>query len=266
MAPNFFLTLHVFSTKERAVIEASNDERVPDANANALRQILNRWTVAKASRILNEVECRLTLMAELRDKLKVVGVREVQELQPLFERGLWMLGPQFESAQFTSNEGMTRVIQNLLDGGDGTGSRNRPDFVVRPDSTLGLYGCSSFDDTYEVDGVDQLVIIELKTTGHTINGADREQVWSYISELEELGYLKPETRVDGYVIGSKIARGENRFTLYSNRVRIRPMLYATILERAEKRLLSLYKDIKDAPFLQADFAEPTAPWPLPQAA
>jgi hypothetical protein len=230
-------------------MEASNDDRVPDAQVETLRDILNRWTAAKATRVLNEVECRLRLMAELRDKLSVVGVREVQELQPLFERGLWMLGPQFESAQFTANVGMTRVIEELLNGPAAAGSRNRPDFVVLPDSTLGLYGCSSFEDTYEVDGVDQVVLIELKTTGRTIGGADREQVWNYINELEQSGYLKPETRVDGYIFGSKIARGENRFTVYSNRVRIRPLLYATILERAEKRLLSLYKDIKDAPFL-----------------
>ncbi|MDH0862929.1 hypothetical protein [Mitsuaria sp. GD03876] len=232
-------------------MEASNDDRVPDANAGAIRDILRRWTAGKAIRILDEVECRLRLMTELRDKLRVVGVKEVQELQPLFERGLWMLGPQFESVQFTANAGMTSVIQDLLDCPEGKGSRNRPDLVVLPDSSLGLYSCSSFDDTYEADGVDQLVVIELKTTGRVIDGRDREQVWNYIKELEQAGHLKPGTRVDGYIFGSRIAKGENRFTVYSPTIRIRPMLYATLLIRAEKRLLNLYHDIKDAPFLKS---------------
>lgn len=234
-------------------MEASNDGMGTDVTVGTLRDILDRWTAGKAVRVLNEVESRLRLMAELRSKLNVVGVREVQELQPLFERCLWMLGPQFESAQFTANTGMTGVIQDLLGVPDAVGSRNRPDFVVFTDSSLGIYGCSSFDDTYEADGIDQLVVIELKTTGHLISGRDREQVWNYINELDQSGYLKPDTRVDGYIFGTKIARGENRFTAYSNRIRIRPMLYATLLERAEKRLLSFYKDIKDAPFLR-DFA------------
>lgn len=242
-------------------MQASNDDRVPDGNAAAIRDILGRWTAGKAMRILNEVECRLRLMADLRDKLRVVGVKEVQELQPLFERGLWMLGPQFESVQFTANSGMTSVIQDLLNCPEGKGSRNRPDLVVLPDSSLGLYSCSSFDDTYEADGVDQLVVIELKTTGRVIDGRDREQVWNYIKELEQSGHLKAGTRVDGYILGSKIAPGENRFTVYGPTIRIRPMLYATVLTRAEKRLLNLYRDIKDAPFLKEREAAP-APWPF----
>lgn len=75
------------------MIEASNDERVPDVNAATLRDILSRWSASMATLVLNEVECRLRLMAELRGKLDVVGINEVQELQPIFERGLWMFGP-----------------------------------------------------------------------------------------------------------------------------------------------------------------------------
>lgn len=242
-------------------MEASNDDRAPDGNAKAIRDILSRWTAGKAMRILNEVESRLRLMAELRDKLRIVGVKEVQELQPLFERGLWMLGPQFESVQFTANCGMTSVIRDLLGCPEGQGSRRRPDLVVLPDSSLGFYSCSSFDDTYEADGIDHVVVIELKTTRRTIDGRDREQVWNYIKELEQSGHLKANTRVDGYILGSKIAQGENRFTVYSPTIRIRPMLYATVLTRAEGRLLNLYRDIKDPPFLGEPESHMT-PWPF----
>ncbi len=233
-------------------MEASNDDRVPDANGGALREILGRWSASMATLVLNEVECRLRLMTELRGKLDVVGVDEVHDLQPVFERGLWMFGPQFESAEFTANLGMTKVIQKLFKNQAGAGSRSRPDFVVLPESSIGLYASPSYDDAHEVDGIDHLAVIELKTTGRTITGKDREQVWEYIRELDERGYLKPHTRVDGYVLGDCIARGENRVTVYSDTVRIRPMLYETILERAEKRLLNLYDRIKGVPFLKGD--------------
>lgn len=240
------------------MIEASNDERVPDANAGALREILSRWSARMATLVLNEVECRLRLIAELRGKLDVVGVDEVQELQPVFERGLWMFGPQFESAEFTANQGMTKVIQRLFKDRSGSGSRSRPDFVVLPESSIGLYASPSYDDVHEVDGIDHLAVIELKTTGRKIGGKEREQVWEYIQELDERGYLKPNTRVDGFVLGDCIARGENRVTIYSDMVRIRPMLYETVLERAEKRLLNLYDRIKVAPFMKAG-EEPSLP-------
>lgn len=42
---------------------------------------------------------------------------EAQDLQRLFARALWIFGPQFESIEFTSNQGMTAVIRKLY-GGD----------------------------------------------------------------------------------------------------------------------------------------------------
>ena len=63
---------------------------------------------------------------------------EVGDLQPLFERSLWVFGPEFESLEFTSNRGMTEVIAKIF-GGDEQGSRQRPDFVMLPDGSVGLY-------------------------------------------------------------------------------------------------------------------------------
>lgn len=166
---------------------------------------------------------------------------------------------KFESAEFTANQGMTKVIQRLFKQPGDTGSRHRPDFVVLPESSVGLYASPSYDDLHEVDGIDHLAVIELKTTGRKIGGKDREQVWEYIRELDELGHLKPRTRVDGFVLGDSIAKGENRVTVYSDTVRIRPMLYETILERAEKRLLNLYDRIKGAPFMKDAAGSARAP-------
>ena len=230
-------------------MEASNDERVPDANAGALREILSRWSASMATLVLNEVEARLRLMAELRGKLDVIGVNEVHELQPLFKRGLWMLGSEFESAEFTSNVGMTRVIRQLLKLPTESGSRNRPDFVVLPESSVGLYACPSYDGGHEVDGVARIVIIELKTTGKEIGDAERAQVWKYIKELRSKGCLRPGSKVDGYVLGSAIERGEEEPFVYGSLGTVTLMRYDTLLERAERRLLNLYDRIKDAPFL-----------------
>ncbi|OWQ86188.1 hypothetical protein CDN99_20325 [Roseateles aquatilis] len=160
-----------------------------------------------------------------------------------------MLGPQFESAEFTANLGMTRVVQRLFKNPLGVASRRRPDFVVLTDSSVGLYSCPSFNDGHEVDGSECVVVIELKTTGRRLCRDDREQVWSYIEELIAIGYIKPSTRVDGYIFGDQIARGEDRVTSYTDKVKIRPMLYDTILARAQSRLLNLYREVKNAPFL-----------------
>jgi len=216
---------------------------------DTLHDILEEWTIGMAKLVLDEIQNRLKLIGELRTKLKEVGVDEVHELQPLFERGLWMFGAQFESIEFTSNKGMTNVIKTIFKDENGKGTRNRPDFVALPDSSVGFYARASYDEYHDEDGVEHLVIIDLKTTGLALGSKEKDQVWKYVKELREKGYLKKYTRVDGFVLGDKIEPGENEPIKHGEEVKISPLLYDTILIRAEKRLLSLHGKVKNAPFL-----------------
>lgn len=220
----------------------------PDDYDN-LHEILSEWTIGMAKLVLDEIQNRLRLIGELRIKLQKVGIDEVHELQPLFERGLWMFGAQFESIDFTSNVGMTQVIKTIFKDNAGKGTRNRPDFVALPDSSVGFYARPSYDDNHDEDGVAHLVIIDLKTTGLPLGRDEKGQVWKYVKELRARGYLKPSTRVDGFLLGDKIENGEAEPEAQGESVTIYPMLYDTILVRAEKRLLNLHKKVKDAPFL-----------------
>lgn len=216
---------------------------------DTLHGILKEWTIGMAKLVLDEIQNRLRLIGELREKLKDVGVDEVHELQPLFERGLWMFGAQFESIEFTSNKGMTNVIKTIFKDENGKGTRNRPDFVALPDSSVGFYARASYDENHDEDGTEHLIIIDLKTTGLALGSKEKEQVWKYVKELRSKGYLKKYTRVDGFILGDRIEHGENELTTHGAEVKITPLLYDTILIRAEKRLLNLYSKVKDAPFL-----------------
>lgn len=220
----------------------------PDDYDN-LHEILSEWTIGMAKLVLDEIQTRLRLIGELRIKLQKVGVDEVHELQPLFERGLWMFGPQFESIDFTSNVGMTQVIKRIFKDDKGKGSRNRPDFVALPDASVGFYARPSYDENHDEDGVAHLVIIDLKTTGLPLGGSEKDQVWKYVKELRKQGYLKKHSKVDGFVLGDKFESGEGEPRHEGEEVKIYPMLYDTILMRAEKRLLNLHKKVQGAPFL-----------------
>ena len=201
--------------------------------------------------VLDEIQNRLKLINELQAKISVAGIDEVHELQPLFEKGLWMFGPQFESIEFTSNKGMTAVIRELFNDKQAKGSRNRPDFVILSDASVGFYACSSYDDEYNENGVEHLVIVDLKTTHLSLGSKEKEQVWKYVKELKAKGKIKKTTKVDGYILGDQIESGEGSTrTEDDNQVKIIPMLYDTILKRAEKRLLNLYEKVKDAPFME----------------
>lgn len=232
---------------------------------DTLHTIMTDWTIGMAKLVLDEIQTRLKLIGELRAKLKIVGIDEVHELQPLFERGLWMFGAEFESIEYTSNRGMTQVIRAIFKDATGKGSRNRPDFVALPDSSVGFYSRSSYNENFDEDGVDHLVIVDLKTTGLPLSGKEKDQVWKYVKELRSKGYLKKHTKVDGFVLGDRIEPGENGARTEDDKlITINPILYDTILLRAEKRLLNLKSKVKAAPFLVAQqdelakFVEPIA--------
>lgn len=217
---------------------------------DALHEMLTNWTIGMAKIVLDEIQNRLKLISELKLKIQIAGIDEVHELQPIFEKGLWMFGPQFESIEFTSNRNMTTVIRELFKDKAGKGSLNRPDFVILADSSIGFYARSSYDEDYNENGVEHVVIIDLKTTRLSLGSKEKEQVWKYVKELKRKGYIKKTTRVDGFILGDEIEIGEDGTrTEDDNKVKIIPMLYDTILNRAEKRLLNLHSKVKNAPFL-----------------
>lgn len=255
--PNFgeqeIVQLSAILTKlERAKSRYGLLEVLHNQNPNdldALHEVLTQWTVGMAKIVLDEIQNRLKLIEELRTKIQIAGINEVHELQPLFEKGLWMFGAQFESIEFTSNRGMTTIIRELFKDRVGKGSLQRPDFVVLPDSSIGFYARSSYDENYNEDGVAHLVIVDLKTTSISVGANEKGQVWRYVKELKSKGYIRSATRVDAFLLGAKIEPGEDEPRTEGQQVKIQPMLYATILKRAEMRLLNLHNKVKDAPFL-----------------
>jgi len=216
-----------------------------------LHQILNEWTIDMAKIVLDEIRSRMKLIEELRLRTSSMSTLEVQDLQPLFRQGLWIFGPEFETIHYTSNEGMTAVIQNLFGGIDIKGSRNRPDFAILPDGTVGLYSYPEYDGEGGEIGPAKLVVIELKAPDVNVGDNEKSQCWKYIRELLKKGLLTERTLVQGFVLGrtiNQVDRSER--TELDGRIRILPLDYCTVLQRADSRLLKLRDKIKAAPFLQ----------------
>lgn len=220
----------------------------PD-DVDALNDVMTEWSIKTAKAALDEVARRLKIIEEVRAKTEDPDTDEVNELQPLFEKALWIFGPEFESIEFTSNRGMTTVIQKLF-GGTEKGSLNRPDFVVLPDGTLGVYARPRFDDESNEAGTDAVVIVELKKPGVPLGADEKSQAWKYIKELTTKGYLDQQTSIRAFVMGDRIEHGEHQPRKEGNNTRITPMLYSTFIGQAEKRMLNLHRRLSEAPFMQ----------------
>ncbi|MFV3090116.1 ATP-binding protein [Pseudomonas sp. GW6] len=217
---------------------------------DSLHSILADWSLDLAKEVLDELQIRLKLLDELRERILDTNTKEVQELQPLFHQGLWIFGPEYETIEFTSNEGMTKVIQKLFSSSL-VGTRNRPDFAILPDSTVGNYSYHKYDEEGGEIGIDKLVIVELKKPGIPISTDEKGQCWKYVSELIKSGLIDQDTKVTCFVLGSEIDPIEKGIRKENNdRCTIQPLDYQVVIARAKSRLLKLYDWVKGAPFLE----------------
>lgn len=221
-------------------------------NLDDLNNILEKWNIDLAKIVLDELEYRLKLLEQLKIKVKNENTDEVQELQPLFHRGLWIFGPEYETIEYTSNQGMTTVIQELF--GDKTikGSLKRPDFAILTDGTVGFYGYPKYDRDGGEIGIDRLTIVELKKPKIPIGKEQKNQAWKYAKELYQKGQLKEHfSTVTCFVLGSELEPFESgETTEFDKQVRIIPLTYDTVILRAKSRLLKLYDKVSNAPFLK----------------
>jgi hypothetical protein len=92
--------------------------------------LMLRWSATSAEIVLGELERRLTVIKDLQELIRDKGADELHELQPLFERGLWMFGPEYEAVEFTSNKSMNTVVREFFKLKGVQASPSRPDFVV----------------------------------------------------------------------------------------------------------------------------------------
>ena len=65
-------------------------------------RLMQKWTATNAEIVLNELEHRLRLIKRLQELVDSPKADELHDLQPLFERGLWMFGVEYEAIDFRS--------------------------------------------------------------------------------------------------------------------------------------------------------------------
>jgi len=224
-----------------------------------LDELSNHWTIETAKIILDELQGRLQLIQQLESRILNPKTDELHDLQPIFDRALWIFGPEFESIEFTSNRTMASVISDLLKRKNVKGSARRPDYVALPDGTVGFYSRQAYDDTHEVDKVDSLAIVELKKPTVVLGRDERNQCEDYIVELKSKGQISSSTKVTCFLLGTTIKPFEDEEGRKGN-MRLRPMTYETVIRRAKARTLYLFEKVKSAPFLKnVDLEEFLAP-------
>lgn len=215
-----------------------------EGDLNALSDILDSWSVREAQIVLDELGARLQLIGELEQLAEHPTTKELQQLQPLLERGLWIFGPEFESIHYTSNKTLATVMAGLFKskGAKVESPAKRPDFVVLPDSGIAYsaYSCDSFENG-EADEISRVLVLELKRGGSTIGADEMNQARGYVRALRNSGKVPAAATITAFVLGArvddeKLVQGNDTLT---------PQTYERIINRAKARTFRLKERIEE---------------------
>ena len=206
-------------------------------------RLMQEWTARDAEVVLGELDRRLRLIEKLQGLVNTATADELHDLQPLFERGLWLFGPEYEAVDFRSNRAMSEVLKRLLKSPESDGSLNRPDFVVLPDASIGVYAAAAWNDGGELSGFRKVLIVELKKGGFKVSQHEMSQALGYADELRGASTLQRATAIVAYVLGAKRDDNVEEMTKGES-TKIIPMTYDVLLARGHARTFNLLDRIK----------------------
>ena len=117
---------------------------------NGLNRLLENWSVRDALSVLDEIDKRISVIEAIRKLSKDKGVDELHVLHPLVTGARWLFGPEFESAEYSSNRQLQTAVEVVfkkkISKDVFKNHKKRPDIVVLNDSTASITGTESFDN------------------------------------------------------------------------------------------------------------------------
>jgi hypothetical protein len=216
--------------------------------------LMQQWTASNAEIVLNELDRRLKLIERMEKLVENPLADELHDLQPLFERGLWIFGPEYEAVDFRSNRGLAEIIGKFLGGADYKPPKRRPDFVMVPETSIGVYCADAYDAAGEICGIRKVAILELKKGGFCVTQKEADQARDYSKEIRKAGRVHATTEIVAYVLGATLEEGlETAYYGENTHIIIIPMVYQTVLRKAHQRTFNLQKRLQEAqPALTSD--------------
>ncbi len=237
-------TVHILSC-----LEQSRDgydllhqlEKCSPGDLDTWNRLMKQWTATSAEIVLSELHRRLRLIESMRALVDNPKADELHELHPLFERGLWIFGPEFEAVDFRSNRGLTEIIRRFLGPSEYKSSTERPDLVALPDRSIGTYSADAYKDG-EVCGVRKVLIIELKKGGFRVKQQEMDQARDYAKAINMSGKVNRSTILEAFVLGETLEESLEPAT--QGNITVTPMVYDVVLRKAETRTFNLQKKLK----------------------
>ena len=223
--------------------------QLSEDDLNGLNELLNKWSIRDALTVLDEIDNRLSVIEAIRKLSKDKDVDELHVLHPLVTGARWLFGPEYESAEYSSNRQLqssveivfkTKVKKDVFNN-----HRKRPDIVVLADSTLSLTGTETFDSETNLAAVDKILLIELKRGGFKLTRAERNQAVGYVEDFIGCGNIIGNPNIEAFVVGQEFSEKVELSLKVGERGKVNICTFGQLVDTAERRLFGLRKKLSD---------------------
>ncbi len=222
-----------------------------DDDIQGLNKLLESWSVRDALTVLDEIDNRISIIEAINKLSNDKDVDELHVLHPLVTSARWLFGPEFESAEFASNQQLQTAVETVfkkkISKNVFNNHRKRPDIVVLPNSTFSVTGTETFDES-NISTINRILIIELKRGDFKHTREERNQAQNYVDDFIGCGALIGNPYIDAFVIGKTFAEKLQPITTIKNENsvemgKIRVTLFSQLVDTANRRLFQLRKKL-----------------------
>ena len=194
--------------------------------------------------VLSEIDRRISVIEAVRKLSQDKSVDELKVLHPLVTESRWLFGPEYDTAEYTSNRQLQTVVKLLfkekIKDNHGVNLKKRPDLVIlSDDSTVSITGTEDFSKETNLIVISKVLIIELKRGGFEIKRNERNQAQNYIEDLMALGIKAPS--FNAFVVGASISDNLQRKSHVgdNNEGCIYVTTFNQLVDTAERRMFGL---------------------------
>ncbi|MCZ2129009.1 MAG: ATP-binding protein [Bacteroidia bacterium] len=228
--------------------------KLSDDDISGLNSLLEKWSVRDALSVLDEIDNRISVIEAIRKLSKDEDVDELHVLHPLVTAARWLFGPEFESAEYSSNRQLQSAVETVFKKKIGkevfNNHRKRPDIVVLNDATASITGTEMFDNESGLSTVNKVLIIELKRGKFKLTREERNQAQGYVEDFVNCGSLIGTPYIEAFVVGESfsekiqpISTVQNENKIEMGKIRI--TTFGQLVDTAEKRLFGLRQKLSE---------------------
>lgn len=228
--------------------------KLSDDDISGLNSLLEKWSVRDALSVLDEIDNRISVIEAIRKLSKDEDVDELHVLHPLVTAARWLFGPEFESAEYSSNRQLQSAVETVFKKKIGkevfNNHRKRPDIVVLNDATASITGTEVFDNETGLSTVNKVLIIELKRGKFKLTREERNQAQGYVEDFVNCGSLIGTPYIEAFVVGESFSEKIQPISTVQNENKvemgkIRITTFGQLVDTAAKRLFGLRQKLSE---------------------